>query len=815
MKDGGFNLVEDDDTLFTLSNVKAEIGCLSQEIEVKINGTSNICENISVIAGFSQKNLNGNGKVELTHFQPQTIFNRFLPDADYRITKPVNKLIVNIKTDKSNNLQVDIDKIDVSGEYDGFPFPLQINDGRVHYDGKNIGLLNMEGKFGNSSFSKLTARISLGEDASIEVESGKTMALLEELYPWISSFEKVDNGFKDVRTVSGTLQVSSLKLQGPLSMPKTWSIEATGAVEKLIVDTTLFPESIEMEKANLKTADNKILLTDAKVNAGDSSLRISATVNHNKSEFVMADFGFHGEMGQETMKWIETLVKLPSAFSARHPLSVPEAHLVWEKDSGISFVSNLTFQDGPEISLDMLLNPEDLKINNFLIQDEESNASFALGLKEGEIELDFVGNLSQSTMDKIFLNNPFSQEWIKGDFQAHIMSGQLKRSTFQGILEGKNLSFPWIQKIPFNINDFSLRADNKSIRVDPLILTWEDNHLSAKGDVNISENGFLFDLDMSADGLDWGTIEKTLATGNKEQDKSAGEEKSFWDIPVKGILRLDAESFTFDQYTWNPVLTDISFDPDCISVEIANANICGISCPGVLEITPQNISLDFQLLCHNQELGTTLKCLGDKKNLITGKFDLEAQVTARGRSEELSESLNGNFGGIVRNGRISRFGLLAKIFSFLNLTETFRGKLPGLTKKGFPYKSITVNGELQNGILMINEYIMDAPSMGVTSHGTYDLTKNEVDLKVLVSPFKTVDFVIKKPPLINGLLGGTLVSIPVKVKGDIEHPKISYLSPASVGKKLLNTTKRTLKAPVKIIKPVIPARERNGSNMAK
>jgi len=29
-------------------------------------------------------------------------------------------------------------------------------------------------------------------------------------------------------------------------------------------------------------------------------------------------------------------------------------------------------------------------------------------------------------------------------------------------------------------------------------------------------------------------------------------------------------------------------------------------------------------------------------------------------------------------------------------------------------------------------------------------------------------------PIIRGILGGTLVSIPVKVKGDIENPMISY-----------------------------------------
>ena len=57
--------------------------------------------------------------------------------------------------------------------YDGIPFPLQINDGRVHYDGENIGLINMEGTFGSSSFSEFTARIGLGKDAGIEIQSGR------------------------------------------------------------------------------------------------------------------------------------------------------------------------------------------------------------------------------------------------------------------------------------------------------------------------------------------------------------------------------------------------------------------------------------------------------------------------------------------------------------------------------------------------------------------------------------------------------------------------------------------------------------------
>ena len=80
-----------------------------------------------------------------------------------------------------------------------------------------------------------------------------------------------------------------------------------------------------------------------------------------------------------------------------------------------------------------------------------------------------------------------------------------------------------------------------------------------------------------------------------------------------------------------------------------------------------------------------------------------------------------------------------------------------------------------------------------------DFFTRKLDIQILVSPFNTADRVIRKIPVIRGILGGTLVSFPVKVKGDYKDPDISYLSPSDVSKKLLNTTKRVLKTPVNII----------------
>jgi hypothetical protein len=48
-----------------------------------------------------------------------------------------------------------------------------------------------------------------------------------------------------------------------------------------------------------------------------------------------------------------------------------------------------------------------------------------------------------------------------------------------------------------------------------------------------------------------------------------------------------------------------------------------------------------------------------------------------------------------------------------------------------------------------------------------------------------------------------LIAIPVKVKGDVSNPKVTALSLSAFGSSAMGILKRTLKAPVKIIDPVV------------
>ena len=575
----------------------------------------------------------------------------------------------------SIKMEVDSDKFNVSADYEQVPYPLRFEGGFVHYDRSKIIIKDLNGIIGKSSISGLTAQIGLNKPYQLEIQSGKSFAYLNEIYPWISSFQKTNTSLKDLKTVSGGLNVSAINLKGPLTRPESWRFKTTGDVEDLAIDTALFPESIEVKKAGFNADEKMLFLADAHVNALDASFNVTGSVSHNMAELVKTDFEFSGEMEQESLAWILDYINLPSKLRVRPPIPISQAHLTWQKDSGISFAGNFALKDGPEISLDMYRDPKVMRINDLVIKDEESNVSFAFGLIEKEYHFNFTGNLSNTTLDKMFLNTALSGEWINGDFQAHILPDQPERSTVKGTLAGKGLLLPWKQKEQLNINNFSLTANNNNVKLNPCELTWGGSRLSLNGNINADDDGIIFDVDVSADELEWNMIREIIDIKKDEHQINDKEDFHLFDFPLKGVVQLDSENFTYGQFIWKPIQAFISLDNDKVDVVVTKANLCGISFPGIIKVTPQDISLNFQLLGRNQELETTMACLGDNKGLITGKLDVEARVMSQGTSEDIAGKLRGNYQIKAEDGRIYRYGLLSKLFAFLNLTDIFRGPL--------------------------------------------------------------------------------------------------------------------------------------------
>jgi hypothetical protein len=223
-----------------------------------------------------------------------------------------------------------------------------------------------------------------------------------------------------------------------------------------------------------------------------------------------------------------------------------------------------------------------------------------------------------------------------------------------------------------------------------------------------------------------------------------------------------------------------------------------------LTVYEQSLEIYLVPTAVDQNLAPSVSCITGQKAIATGTYNLSGELLSKSKPEAFVQSLTGNVAFSGREGRIYRFGLLAKILSILNLTEIYRGEVPDLTGEGFAYRSMTANAEIKGGKLIMQECSIDGVSMGIACEGNIDFAEKKMDLTVLVAPFKTVDRIVDIIPLVGHVLGGKLISIPFKAKGDLKDPDVIPLPPKAVGSGVLGILERTLKLPITIIQPIFP-----------
>ena len=697
-------------------------------------------------------------------------------------------------------VRVDVSEFELAGNYGRIPFPLAIKGGRFSYKGKQVDVENLRGKLGQTSFAQLSAGLNWETEPALAVTSGKYEVLLEEVFPWLVSVERLPFHPDNIRTVDGVVALSTLSIKGPLLRPENWEVASTGEIKNLTLNTTLLPGLVEVTAAKFDEIQNaggqKFSFSNAQISMLDSSFKMRGDLQDYLKGLKDADITFEGDMGPEVTQWLSHLIRLPAELYPRPPLLISHARLLWRKGTRTSFTGDLVVKNGTRVSIDATRNPEELIISKLLIQDAASHASIQLDFKNRECGLDFIGHLSKTTLDNLLANTPVAGGQISGDFHVQLVIDHPMQSTSHGKVEGQGIVLQLKPDAPLKIDSLSLDAAGKNIKVASAVVSWEDIHMLLGGDVNFSEEEFLFDLDLSSSGMDWDKIKKIF-------EKKGKDNKKLFDLPLRGTLRLKSESFRYQKYTWSALQADISIDPHEININVKNANLCSISTPGVLKISTQDIQLDFKPGPHYQSLDPVLTCLWNRSHQIDGRFKLTGNITGQAKAGELIQSLRGKLRFDARDGRIYHSLILARILAFINITEIFSGSFSDMEKEGFGYKKIKIKTKIKKGQLRFKEISMDGNTLTLTGKGTLDLNNNALDLMLLVAPLKTVDRLVDKVPLVGDIIGD-IISIPFRVKGDVKNPKVVPLSASAIGSDLMGIMKKTLKLPFKIIQPLLP-----------
>jgi hypothetical protein len=188
---------------------------------------------------------------------------------------------------------------------------------------------------------------------------------------------------------------------------------------------------------------------------------------------------------------------------------------------------------------------------------------------------------------------------------------------------------------------------------------------------------------------------------------------------------------------------------------------------------------------------------------ITGAFSLWGSMMGRGRNErEVRRSLEGTLKVKMERGRIRRFHILSKVFSLLNVSQLFRGRLPKLAGEGLPYKTITGEIGIAKGIARTEGLLVDSDAMKISIIGEADIARETLDVTVGLHPMGTVDTIVSSVPLVGRILAGedaSIISYYVEVKGNFSNPKVKHIPLKSMEKGLIEIMRRLLETPLHII----------------
>ncbi len=692
-------------------------------------------------------------------------------------------------------------EFNLTARYAGIPWPLQVKGGAVSYANQAVEARQVDVCVGKSTVSDIAGTLTWHNEPRIETASGPSTLALDELYPWITSFAAAHDVLKAVSRLKGCLLLNQLQLKGPLFKPAAWRFKTDGRVKNVGLVSSKLPGPAHLTGGNIRADAQTIRFEEVGLRILDAWMKVSGRAEGYLNDLNLLEANIHdADIKAKALRYATEQVRLPERFRIKPPVAVNHARINWRKGMETAFHGDMETADGTSLTVKGVRTPGLFEIEHLDIRDAASHAAIRFRREPDAVGFGFSGDLSQPCLDSLLRENRFLTGWVKGDFWGRIVPGSPIESTVEGYLEGGDVSLRQLD-IPATIRKFSVEAGQQRLRFNSDVLAMDDRQIGVSADIDLSDQGILVRTNVDADGID---LKRTLAAMEKLLHESEDQGNQPWSVPLKGTARIQLKRLTYGDFEWRPFHCSISAEGNTVRISVSKAALCGIATPGTVEMSPEKVAFHTKPKTQGMELAPTIACLTRETMKIGGTFDFNGDIRGEGRGEGLLRSLDGPIHFVSKNGRIDRFSLLVEIFSLLNITELFKGQVPDLHRGGFSYHTITVDGHLKDGKLELDHVLLDAPSMNIACTGHIDLCKKALDLTVFAAPFKTVDRILQMVPVVGYVLDYSLVSIAIKVTGDLKHPKVDYLPASMLGSSILGMMKRTLLAPVEVITPTIP-----------
>ncbi|MCF8038946.1 MAG: AsmA-like C-terminal domain-containing protein [Desulfohalobiaceae bacterium] len=706
------------------------------------------------------------------------------------------------------NIEAALQQGQVLADYKPLPFPLLIGPGRLTWTKSEVILEGFEIGLGKSRFHSVSAEFLLNRTNRFSVQASDSTLDLGQILPFIQSVSNEQRPWNMAKFL-GRLHADILIFRGALHRPAEWDYHSTGQVERLRLQVQGLEEPILIQDGGFVASKPSLTVTDVRTEYRDLSADFSGSIRDVFGQNPAAEFTFEdGFLGPESLSEIANHLPLPDEIRFKSPLKAKKGSLVL-KDFSLTSLRVSLNTGNTVLDCEFQAASPRTKIFDFRILDEFSKARLEVThLGPGLLDIRFTGHLLQESLDRLFQTSRYSPGNVLGYCSLKIsFSEPWNIRSASGRIHLRDTVLPVAGSSErVNIEELTLKALQDKLLVGDGTIFLGTIPVDVRAEFDYSGENSGLRASVQARELRWEKIEPIIRrqfggeTGRHDTRLRSGLNS------LKAGVDISLDAFHYKDLTWKPL--EIRLDLDKNKKEISfgpRANLCAVRTPGNLSLENGRILLRVDPEADRQDLSRTLRCMYGWEDDITGYFSLEGSLKAEaGDLEGLKDSVQGGISFSAEGGRIHRFTILAKVLEILNSTEILFGSVPDLEKQGFAYNTLDIECLVKDSILIIKEGHLDGQSMNIDFMGQYIPGDKRIELMLAVAPFKTLDRLVTKIPVLKHITGQSLISIPFKITGSLDRYRITPLPPGAVGKGFLNVLEKTLNLPVKIIQPLIP-----------
>jgi hypothetical protein len=448
------------------------------------------------------------------------------------------------------------------------------------------------------------------------------------------------------------------------------------------------------------------------------------------------------------------------------------------------------------------------------------------GMPKSIADLDLRGNIAFSGVSFRPIETFRAINVLKGSvsisknrLDTSLLTGRIGKSPVQGRVTLKNFSNPSVSvnvsSALLNLEDVGLQSPSGAItlknvtgdivlRGNQLLinrLSTRLNHsvFNVTGDMPDVNKPF-FDIRVTSTYLDMDDIILLSGINARKRKKStSGEELSL----KASVYANRGKINSIPCSELSTTLTYRQRTMDIAALEM-NAFNGGFSGKGHI-VFPKDSAAQYNVdfIISKMSAEQILKHAGSERVSIKGTLTMKGDLTAEGATlSDLKKTARGTATVLMEEGSLSKFAVLSKVFSILNVSQLLKFQLPDMITKGMPFTSINGTLSLEDGILSSDDLFIKSNSMNISVVGKTDIIKEELDHNIGIQPLQTVDKIVSYIPVAGWILTDDkrrLLTLYFQAKGKWSDPAVTAIPFKSMSKGLQDIYMNLFHLPAKLI----------------